>query len=605
MAYDVTTVTVKGTELLAAATAANNLVLAGCDATQTFITKPLAINVSSRPSSPFSTTTNVRLEGSNNGHVFIRIFFTAGNSTGGDVNTLYLYGHSADDPTNDYVLAVMSSETPFHLPEEGDISNTYGTLLDIVYNVADGSVSSVTSSVYATYSEYANLRDRAVTTHSQGDPSVGENQTILGNKTFVETVSTRQPIEYIGGDALPLIKTGEPGFISDTTCSTEYGARSVVSIPINIYDGTGASNKGFYTSGLKFQTRDAAHTSATATSTLDIHALKLSADQISGVDGVSRSLSIQSSTRVNDATYNLASVSTHLDRTIASVTSGGTSYIAETETGRVELVAKERLHGKSARIQLATEYVDNITSNPKSRIDSSADQIRLSTYDSTTQNGFDFKITDSSLSVEIYDGGDVGLFTVGIQDGAYSLYGIGSISVQSVNLGTNDYPFDHVYATTVHGSVTNATNATNATNDANGNAITSYVKSISPISANYETIYLITQGNSSTQQLRFPEITATVLQGKDNSTDSGFGARIGAVGLFLYTGSVTTKAPGETVSGSDLKPASLMKEYSSGDFKIISHPTTSASGTWSLLTYLSTSSSGDAALVLAVKISES
>lgn len=185
MAYDVTTLTIKGTELLASATAANNLVVAGCDATQTFVPKASAVTVQNRPANPYSNTTSVRLEGATENHVFIRIFFKEGESTGGDVNTLYLYGHSASDPTNDYVIAVMSSQTPFHLPEDGDISNVYGTLLDIIYNVADGSVSTVTASVYATYSEYADLRDRAVTTHKQGQPTVGDEQTIYGEKTFV------------------------------------------------------------------------------------------------------------------------------------------------------------------------------------------------------------------------------------------------------------------------------------------------------------------------------------------------------------------------------------------------------------------------------------
>ena len=333
MAYDVTTVTIKGTELLAAATAANNLVLAGCDATQTFISKADAVYASERPDNPVSTTTNVRLEGSSDGHVFIRIFFVAGESTGGDVNSLYLYGHSANDSVDndsvdndsvdndsvDWVLAVMSSQTPFHLPEEGDISNTYGTLLDIVYNVADGSVSSVTTSVYATYSEYANIRDRAVTTHAQYNDSVGENQTILGNKTFNGTVGTTKSIEYYGPEMLPLIKTGEPGFISDTTCATQYGSRTPIYIPVNIFDGTGLSNKTFYNSSLNFTTTDAAHiSSSSSTSTQDIHELKMSADNLSAQDnGVTRYLAIQSSTRINNSTYWMSSVRTHVDRMIS------------------------------------------------------------------------------------------------------------------------------------------------------------------------------------------------------------------------------------------------------------------------------------------------
>lgn len=189
MAYEVQTVTLKGAELLAAASAADRLILAGCAATQTFISQADAINVSTVPADPYSTTTKVNIEGSENNHLFVYVLFVAGESTGGDCKSLYIYGHKESDPTHDYVLAVLSSNTPFHLPIVGEVSNTYGTSMDFVYAVADGAVSSIDNSAFVTRAEFDRLYDRAVTTHAYGTPTVGEAQAIYGQKTFKEKVS--------------------------------------------------------------------------------------------------------------------------------------------------------------------------------------------------------------------------------------------------------------------------------------------------------------------------------------------------------------------------------------------------------------------------------
>ena len=189
MAYEVQTVTLKGAELLAAASAADRLILAGCAATQTFISQADAINVSAVPADPYSTTTKVNIEGSENNHLFVYVLFVAGESTGGDCKSLYIYGHKESDPTHDYVLAVLSSNTPFHLPIVGEVSNTYGTSMDFVYAVADGAVSSIDNSAFVTRAEFDRLYDRAVTTHAYGTPTIGEAQTIYGQKTFKEKVS--------------------------------------------------------------------------------------------------------------------------------------------------------------------------------------------------------------------------------------------------------------------------------------------------------------------------------------------------------------------------------------------------------------------------------
>ena len=188
MAYDVNTLTLKGAELLAAATAADKLILDGCDATATYIDTATAAAVSSRPGSPLSNTTDVSLIGYTAEHVQARAAFVAGSSTGGDANTLYLYGHKESAPSDIYVIYVASSTDPFHLPEVGDVANVYQTLFDIIYAVNSGAVTTAGTSTYCTLAEFNMLKERAVTMHKEGILNEGDNQTIYGEKTFKDRV---------------------------------------------------------------------------------------------------------------------------------------------------------------------------------------------------------------------------------------------------------------------------------------------------------------------------------------------------------------------------------------------------------------------------------
>ena len=188
MAYDVNTLTLKGAELLAAATAADKLILDGCDATATYIDTATAAAVSSRPGSPLSNTTDVSLIGYTAEHVQARAAFVAGSSTGGDANTLYLYGHKESAPSDIYVIYVASSTDPFHLPEVGDVANVYETLFDIIYAINSGAVTTAGTSTYCTLAEFNMLKERAVTMHKEGILNEGDNQTIYGEKTFKDRV---------------------------------------------------------------------------------------------------------------------------------------------------------------------------------------------------------------------------------------------------------------------------------------------------------------------------------------------------------------------------------------------------------------------------------
>ncbi len=184
MAFDTNTITAKGAELLAAATAADKLILVGCDATTTYLTENQAVVIALRPSTPASNTTSVSMVGATGDHVMARAEFDAGVNTGGDVNTLYLYGHKQSAPNDDYVVYICSSQTAFHLPEVGDVISAYEALFDMIYAANNDSVETASTSVFTTLAEFNLLKERVVTTHKEGLIGVGDNQNIYGDKYF-------------------------------------------------------------------------------------------------------------------------------------------------------------------------------------------------------------------------------------------------------------------------------------------------------------------------------------------------------------------------------------------------------------------------------------
>jgi hypothetical protein len=208
MAFDTQTVTIKGAELLAAATAANQLIIDGCDATTGYMTQAQAVNVSTRPASPVSNTTDVTQLGSTAEHINSRVYFRTGVNAGGDVNTLFLYGHSASTPNDKFVIFVASSQTPFHLPVAGDVIDEWECALDIVYTINTDSVGFATQATYCSLSEFNLLKERTVTTHKEGFPTTGEDQTIYGDKTFEGDVIFVSPNNWkmtLGPDGFKIV----------------------------------------------------------------------------------------------------------------------------------------------------------------------------------------------------------------------------------------------------------------------------------------------------------------------------------------------------------------------------------------------------------------
>lgn len=194
MAFDVSTITLKGAELLAAATSSDRFIVVGCDADTTVLTQQQAIYHLNRPASPVSNTTEVTpINHYTMNSIYIRAYFRAGETTGGSVNTLYLYGHLESDSAHDYVIFIASASTSFHLPEVGDVMDEWEARLSINYNPNTDSIAYATSATYATQASVDALEDRMVSVHAFNSLTQGDNQNIYGIKTFLNGLES----EYI------------------------------------------------------------------------------------------------------------------------------------------------------------------------------------------------------------------------------------------------------------------------------------------------------------------------------------------------------------------------------------------------------------------------
>jgi len=191
MAWAIMTVTTKGTELLASATVDNSLVLVGCVADKTvYATIDAAKAVSQVPAGYNAGTTDITILYVQNNNLFARAYFgVVDDPDNAEVNTLYLYGRLYDS-SDLFVIAVASSSTPTHLPVDGDPDNSYQVLFNFKYNVPNTAAVTASSASFCTVAEFNDLASRVVTTHIQGSETTGENQSIRGEKTFLNRLYT-------------------------------------------------------------------------------------------------------------------------------------------------------------------------------------------------------------------------------------------------------------------------------------------------------------------------------------------------------------------------------------------------------------------------------
>lgn len=194
------TITTKGLELFAAATAGNRLVILGCDATEGMWMGSAAgwASQSRRLSSGLimRTTEDVTILFADANNIICRAEFGYGTADTADVGTFMLFGkleNAGDDQI--FVIGVASNEvgqphpiSKVHLPVEGEAVDNYQALFNFQYNLPDTQAVTASTATFLTYAEWSLWKNRIVTTHKLGIPNEGENQIIFGEKRFENRV---------------------------------------------------------------------------------------------------------------------------------------------------------------------------------------------------------------------------------------------------------------------------------------------------------------------------------------------------------------------------------------------------------------------------------
>ena len=212
MAYDVMTITTKGAQVFSQLSGDPNehLVIEGCATDTSVKTQAQAEVVENVPSPSVSTTNHIVLSGVTNTSFLVYAQFIAGQTTGGQVNSFYLFGYLQSAPNTKFVIAVASDSRQTKLPATQDIVNYVEVRFSLTFipiqNTSQIStpsdndyvlrseflqnINTVTTNLNSISSSLNTLSGRVVTTHVEGSATTGEAQNVYGNKTFKTGISS-------------------------------------------------------------------------------------------------------------------------------------------------------------------------------------------------------------------------------------------------------------------------------------------------------------------------------------------------------------------------------------------------------------------------------
>lgn len=183
--FEVSTITTAGAEMLAQATEGKKVIFSGCAATSTVYTLALAKLIYNVPRDRI--TNLIEVTDVTDARILVRATFEPSALTGGEANSLILFGrlssHKEDAMTP---ICVVSNSAPFYLPTSDQAAVTsFDCLFTVQYNISSPVVVEQTSALECSLAEFRQLKERVVTTHKAGESTVGEGQTIYGEKTFL------------------------------------------------------------------------------------------------------------------------------------------------------------------------------------------------------------------------------------------------------------------------------------------------------------------------------------------------------------------------------------------------------------------------------------
>lgn len=237
--FDVSTITTSGAQLLAQATEGNRLVVSGCEANTTVYTAETAKAVTAPTGARISN--EIELVSVQDNKIIIRARFAQSETTGGNANSLVLFGRLANDPAETRTaICVVSNNAQFYLPSStSEAVQDFECLFTIDYEIKSNVVVEQTSALECSLAEFRLLKERTVTSHKEGDPDVGDpTQNIFGAKVFrsqigfVAKANFTSVATFNGGIAV----NGDAQFAEDATF------KGNIILPDKTSDGFSAGN---------------------------------------------------------------------------------------------------------------------------------------------------------------------------------------------------------------------------------------------------------------------------------------------------------------------------------------------------------------------------
>ena len=192
--FEVSTITTVGAALLAQATEGNKVIFSGCEANSTVYTLEQAKAVASITGTRI--TAGIEVTDVTDARILVRSTFEPSAATGGEANSLILFGRlSSQDENTRTPICVVSNSTSFYLPEYNQAAVTaFDCLFTVQYNVSSPVVVEQTSALECSLAEFRQLKERVVTTHKAGESTGGDDQDVYGVKTFWDGVKLKDSV---------------------------------------------------------------------------------------------------------------------------------------------------------------------------------------------------------------------------------------------------------------------------------------------------------------------------------------------------------------------------------------------------------------------------
>ena len=405
------------------------------------------------------------------------------------------------------------------------------------------------------------LAARVVTTHKKDSAVQGDDQTILGSKTFKATIisdsGSMAAIEKTSGDFNAYIG----GYL------------------VNRYE-IGGATYDYYTT--EYCVNDGK----------DYH--RLISDSEGSQEGVNRSFGLVSEYYDGTAGHKVAKIQNYIDDNAGTV-EGRVHIEASNQSGNAQSTADMTKNSISLSARDVNISSTDFVLNSSGYAEIISDEVGIGAEDRLVLGSI-ASASDNMQLVLSHESGSNGT--------VYTLAPEKTISSSELHFGSPSSKIDHVYAETFHGDLDGTARiARFAQYDPDGESIQNYLRYVLTLETNTSISFFNGHDNIPTSMIWINALVALSLLGKRVESDSIFSS-VGAVGLFSFGLSGQSEYnPGDLLPGSALFAACMLYDNNTHSVTI-DESLTAQSGTWRLLSR-AVGTVGYMSLVLAVKVSES